>query len=59
LQFRTLTASYSTLRSTTTDVYGWMRATTTATVDGCFRWFFSGTTTTSPSTAAGDCVDVQ
>jgi hypothetical protein len=58
LQFRTLTGSYGTLKTATTDLYGNLKTTTTATVDGCYRWTFAGTTTTPPATAVGDCVDV-
>jgi hypothetical protein len=58
LQFRTLTGSYASVKTVTSDSTGQLRTTTTATVDGCYRWSFAGNDETPPATAAGDCVDV-
>lgn len=58
LQFRTTTGLYSTVKSATTDSLGNLKTTTTATVNGCYRWYFAGWTTTAPATALGDCVSV-
>jgi len=58
LQFRTLTGSYSTVKTISSDSTGQLRTTTTATVDGCYRWSFAGNDETPPATAPGDCVDV-
>lgn len=57
LQFRTVTGLYGTLKTVNGDIYGQYRSTTT--VDGCYRYYFNGTTTTPAVTSPGDCVDVQ
>ncbi|MEU4166524.1 hypothetical protein AB0F46_06505 [Streptomyces sp. NPDC026665] len=60
LQFRKAGSStYTTLKTVTTDSSGNLKATTTATADGYFRYSFAGTTTTPAVSAAGDYVDVQ
>jgi len=38
---------------------GDLKTTTTASVDGYWRWSFAGTTTTPAVSATGDYVDVQ
>ncbi len=60
LQFRKKGSStYTTLKTVKTNSTGVLKTTTTATVDGYFRYVFAGTTTTAASTAAGDFVDVR
>ncbi len=59
LQFRTTTGSYSTVKSVTSGTGGAVKTTATATVDGCWRWSFAGTTTTPAVVSTGDCVDVR
>ncbi|GLX51344.1 hypothetical protein Shyhy01_42940 [Streptomyces hygroscopicus subsp. hygroscopicus] len=60
LQFRKKGAgTYTTLKTVRTSSTGSLRTTTTATVDGSYRYAFAGTTTTPATTAAGDYVDVK
>ncbi|MDQ0761696.1 hypothetical protein [Streptomyces canus] len=60
LQFRKKGAStYTTLKTINTSSTGALKTTTTATVDGYYRYSFAGTTTTPAVSAAGDYVDVQ
>ncbi|MEU0787358.1 hypothetical protein ABZ341_38165 [Streptomyces sp. NPDC006173] len=61
LQFRTKSASTytSTLKTVKSDSTGNLKTTTTATVDGYFRYNFAGTSTTPAVKATGDYVDVQ
>jgi len=60
LQFRKKGSSvYTTLKTVTSGVGGTLKATTKARTDGYFRFVFTGTPTTGPSTAAGDYVDVR
>ncbi|MDF3300469.1 hypothetical protein [Streptomyces tropicalis] len=60
LQFRKAgTSTYTTLKTVTTDSTGNLRTTTTAGVDGYYRFSFAGTSTTPAVSAAGDYVDVQ
>ncbi|WP_405871677.1 MULTISPECIES: hypothetical protein [unclassified Streptomyces] len=60
LQFRKKSSStYTTLKTIKSDSTGNLKTTTTATVDGYFRYSFAGTTTTPAVSAAGDYVDVQ
>ncbi|MET7681526.1 hypothetical protein [Streptomyces sp. NPDC005423] len=60
LQFRKKSATtYTTLKTVNTTSTGTLKTTTTATVDGYFRYSFAGTTTTPAVSAAGDYVDVQ
>ncbi|MDF3300468.1 calcium-binding protein [Streptomyces tropicalis] len=60
LQFRKKDSStYTTLKTVTTDSTGNLRTTTTAGVDGYYRFSFAGTTTTPAVSATGDYVDVQ
>ncbi len=59
LQFRTTSGSYGDVKTVTSGTGGAVKTTTTASVDGCWRWYFAGTTTTPLVAAAGDCVDVQ
>ncbi|MER6535289.1 hypothetical protein ABT215_16075 [Streptomyces sp900105755] len=60
LQFRKKGSStYTTLKTIKTSSTGALKTTTTATVDGYYRYSFAGTTTTPAVSAAGDYVDVQ
>ncbi|MET7981486.1 MULTISPECIES: hypothetical protein [unclassified Streptomyces] len=60
LQFRKKTSTtYTTIKTIKTDSTGNLKTTTTATVDGYFRYSFAGTTTTPAVNATGDYVDVQ
>ncbi|MFF4537623.1 hypothetical protein [Streptomyces aureus] len=60
LQFRKKNSdTYTTLKTVKTDSTGNLKTTTTATVDGYFRYSFAGTSTTPAVKAAGDYVDVQ
>ncbi|MER6343639.1 calcium-binding protein [Streptomyces sp. NPDC001595] len=60
LQFRKKGAStYTTLKTITSNSYGDLKTTVTASTDGYFRYSFAGTTTTPAVSAAGDFVDVQ
>ncbi|MER5467968.1 calcium-binding protein [Streptomyces sp. NPDC002935] len=60
LQFRKKTSdTYTTLKTVKTDSSGNLKTTTTATVDGYFRYSFAGTSTTPAVKATGDYVDVQ
>jgi hypothetical protein len=60
LQFRKSgSTTYSNVKTATTSSTGGLSTTTTASVDGCWRWYFPGTTTTPAVTATADCVDVQ
>jgi hypothetical protein len=60
LQRRTLTGQYNNIRTIRSDSYGYLRTSLTALAqDRCYRFTFSGTATTAPSTAWGDCVHVR
>ncbi|MER6328849.1 hypothetical protein ABT298_05830 [Streptomyces sp. NPDC001034] len=60
LQFRKKGSStYTTLKTVKTSSTGSLKTTTTATVDGYFRYTFAGTTTTPATTAAADYIDVK
>jgi hypothetical protein len=60
LQFRKKSSStYTTLKTIKTSSTGTLKTTTTATVDGYFRYSFAGTSTTPAVSAAGDYVDVR
>ncbi|MER5395730.1 hypothetical protein [Streptomyces sp. NPDC002599] len=60
LQFRKKGSdTYTTVKTVTTDSVGNLKATTTATADGYFRYSFAGTRTTPAVKAAGDYVDVR
>ncbi|MFE4703322.1 hypothetical protein ACFRIC_40300 [Streptomyces sp. NPDC056738] len=60
LQFRKKTSNtYTTLKTGTSYSKGLLKTTTTATVDGYFRYSFAGTSTTPAVNAAGDYVDVK
>ncbi|MEV7150731.1 hypothetical protein AB0O05_30055 [Streptomyces sp. NPDC093084] len=60
LQFRKKGSStYTTLKTVTSSSTGALKTTTTATVDGYYRYSFAGTSTTPAVSATGDYVDVQ
>jgi hypothetical protein len=60
LQFRQSgSTTYSNVKTATTSSTGGLSTTTTASVDGCWRWSFPGTTTTPAVASTADCVDVQ
>ncbi|MCX4454966.1 hypothetical protein OG585_20170 [Streptomyces sp. NBC_01340] len=60
LQFRKKgSTTYTTIKTIKTDGYGNLKTTTTASVDGYYRYSFAGTSTTPAVSAAGDYVDVQ
>ncbi|MGW7252808.1 hypothetical protein [Streptomyces sp. NPDC054834] len=60
LQFRKKGSStYTTLKTIKSDSTGNLKTTTTASVDGYFRYSFAGTSTTPAVSATGDFVDVQ
>ncbi|HEX6446072.1 MAG TPA: hypothetical protein VF053_13345 [Streptosporangiales bacterium] len=59
LQFRTPTGSYSDVKTIDTSSTGTLKTTVKAAQDGCFRFYFKGTTTTKPVKGVGDCVDVR
>lgn len=52
-------ASYSTLKTVTSDTKGNLKTTVTASADGYFRYVFAGTSTTPAVTSTSDFVDVQ
>ncbi|MGW7407057.1 hypothetical protein ACWGI9_25630 [Streptomyces sp. NPDC054833] len=60
LQFRKKGSStYTTLKTIKSDSTGYLKTTTTASVDGYYRYSFAGTATTPAVNATGDYVDVQ
>ncbi|MFG2474035.1 hypothetical protein [Streptomyces fagopyri] len=60
LQFRKKNSTtYTTVKTVKTDGTGNLKTTTTASVDGYYRYSFVGTSTTPAVKAAGDYVDVQ
>ncbi|WP_435279997.1 calcium-binding protein [Streptomyces sp. 1222.5] len=60
LQFRKAhTSTYTTVKSITSSGSGALKTTITASTDGCWRFSFAGSTTTSAANATGDCVDVK
>jgi hypothetical protein len=60
LQFRKNgTTTYTTLKTINTSTTGALKTTTTATVDGYYRYSFAGTSTTPAVNATGDYVDVR
>ncbi|MDQ1046537.1 calcium-binding protein [Streptomyces sp. V4I2] len=60
LQFRKKSATtYTNVKGITTSTTGALKTTTTAKVDGYYRFTFAGTGTTGTATAAGDYVDVK
>lgn len=58
LQFRTPTGGYAKVKTVTTNSKGNLTTTVKATRDGCYRWVFTGSSTTAAVKSKGDCVDV-
>ena len=59
LEFRTTNGSYEYVKSATTNSKGNLRTTVTARRDGCYRYVYTGHSTTSDAISAGDCIDVR
>ncbi|MFI7499226.1 hypothetical protein ACIBVL_12065 [Streptomyces sp. NPDC049687] len=60
LQFRKKTATaYTLVKTVTADSYGTLKTTVKASVDGYWRYVFTGSSSTSAATSAGDYVDVR
>lgn len=60
LQFRKAGATtYTTVKTVDTSSTGTLTTTVTASEDGYWRWYFTGTSTTPAIKATGDFVDVQ
>ena len=60
LQRRTLSGSYTTVRTVRTDKRGYLTTRLRALrEDRCYRWVYRGSPTTLPFTSGGDCVHVR
>jgi hypothetical protein len=59
LQVRTSDGQYATVATVTSSRKGAVKRTVTAKVDGCYRFFFPGSSTTRTVTSVADCVDVR
>ena len=59
LEFRTANGSYEYVKSATTNFKGNLRTTVTARRDGCYRYVYTGHSTTRDAISAGDCIDVR
>lgn len=60
LQFRKAgTTAYTTVKTAYTSSTGGLTTTVTASADGYWRWYFTGTSTTPAAKATGDFVDVR
>ena len=60
LQRRTTTGAYTTVRTVSTDREGRLRTSLRApSTKRCYRWVFSGTSTTASAFARGDCVSIR
>ncbi|GAX52383.1 hypothetical protein [Streptomyces olivochromogenes] len=60
LQFRAKGAdTFKTVKKATTSSTGGLKVTVTASVDGSYRWVYSGNSTTGVATSAADYVDVR
>jgi hypothetical protein len=59
LQWRPTGGSYRTIKTATTSSTGAVTASAKATGDGCFRYVFAGSSTTSSVRSGADCVDVS
>lgn len=59
LQFRTPTGTYRTVKRVTSTPTGALSAQATATVDGCFRLAFAGTSSTARAKGKELCIDVR
>ena len=59
LQYRTLSGSYTNVKTVTSGSHGKVKAQVKATKDGCYRFVFRGSSTTAKVTSKGDCIDVR
>jgi hypothetical protein len=59
LQFKPAGGHYAALKGVTSGTGGALSTSVAATRDGCYRFVFAGTSTTSKVTGTGDCVDVR
>jgi hypothetical protein len=59
LQFKPTSGSYAAVKTVTSGTGGALATSVKATRDGCYRFVFAGSSTTSKVTAAPDCVDVR
>jgi uncharacterized alpha-E superfamily protein len=59
LQRRTLSGSYNTIKTVTSNRSGYVTASLKALAgDRCYRWVYRGSASTLPVVAGGDCVHV-
>jgi hypothetical protein len=59
LQFKPTNGAYAAVKTVTSGSGGSLRTSVTANRDGCYRFVFAGSSTTSKVTGAGDCIDVR
>jgi hypothetical protein len=59
LQFRPTNGAYAAVKAVTSGTGGALTTSVTATRDGCYRFAFAGSSTTSKVTGAQDCIDVR
>jgi hypothetical protein len=59
IQFRTPTGAYTTVKTATTDKYGWVRTTVPASRTGVWRASYAGSTVSGSAVATGDAVTVK
>lgn len=59
LQFKPAGGTYASVGTVTSHTKGAVKKTVTAKVDGCYRFVFAGSSTTSKVTSTPDCVDVR
>jgi hypothetical protein len=59
LQFKHAGGGYAAVKTVTSGRDGTLTTSVKATRDGCYRYVFAGTSTTSPVAGARDCVDVR
>jgi hypothetical protein len=58
VQFRTATGTYTTVKTVTSDRYGWVRTTVPASSSGYWRLHYAGNTVAGRAVTAGDAVQV-
>lgn len=59
LQLRSASGSYHRVKKVTTDSSGNLRTTVTAEAKGCYRYRYTGSSTTHAVTSSADCVDLS
>ena len=59
VQFRTATGTYVTVKTVTSDRYGWVRTTVPATTTGYWRLHYAGNSAAGRAITAGDAVQVN